>query len=261
MSNEEYVALVKELESLAVLYRGETEHPENDHFLHDTNALWNAPFLAVGSLICGDALGDRPLPEDVVTRLWEMAWELDADPEDVLPQHVLDQAREGRRIRPAAPVRYPLKGGGHGAGRGIPGKTEYPARWSDDDAMDLVLDVAQSPDGAVEQPDGTFRAWGVRDQVELRVIVTQLGHLVTAYPVSGEGVVTNPLDDVRSPYVDRLRRLVDATVLDDAVREGMDELMAAGEWDQLLQQLRALPTPEAAELEALAAAAGLRTPG
>ena len=261
MTTDEYVALVEELEALALHHRGETEHPENDHFLHDLIALRNAPFLAVTSLLCGDALGDRPLPVDVVTRLWEMVWELDADPEDVLPQHVLDRAREGRRTRPASPVRYPLKGGGHGAGRGMPGKTEYPTRWSDDDAMDLVLDVAQSPDGAVEQPDGTFRAWGVRDDVELRVIVTQLGHVVTAYPVSGEGVVANPLDDVRSPYVERLRRLLDATVLDDAARQGIDELMAVGEWDQVLQQLRVLPTPDSAELEALAAAAGLRTPG
>ena len=260
MSTDAYVALVEELEALAVRYRGDTEHPDNDHFLHDPVALRNAPFLAVTSLLCGDAIGDRPLPEEVVTRLWEMVWELDADPEDVLPQHVLDRAREGRRTRPAAPVRYPLKGGGHGSGRGIPGKTEYPAGWSDDEAMDLVLDVAQSPAGAVEQPDGTFRAWGVRDEVELRVIVTQLGHLVTAYPVSGKGVVTNALDEVRAPYVDRLRRLLAATALDDPVRQGLDELMSVGEWDQVLQQLRVLPTVDKEELEALAAAAGLRTP-
>jgi hypothetical protein len=37
--------------------------------------------------------------------------------------------------------------------------------------------------------------------------------------------------------------------------------MQVGEWDQVVQQLRALPTPDDSELQALAAAAGLTTPG
>ena len=260
MSDAEYIALVEELESIAVKYRGETNNPDGDTFLFNTSDLWNEPWLAVSSLLCADAVGDRILPDEVVTRLWEMAWVLANEPADVVPRDVLLVAREGRRTWPPEPVEFPLKGGGHGSGRGLSGKTEYPSRWSDDDAIDYVMDVAQEPDGAVKQPDGLFRAHGVRDGVELRVIVTELGQVVTAYPVAGEGVVTNPLDDVRAPYVERLQRLVDSTDLDDETRAGIDELMRVGEWDQVVQQLRVLPTPDADELQQLAQAAGITTP-
>ena len=260
MSDAEYIALVEELESLAVRFRGETDNPDGDTFLFNSSDLWNEPWLAVSSLLCGDATGDRILPDEVVARLWEMAWILAADPADVVPREILAEAREGRRTWPPEPVEFPLKGGGHGTGRRLSGKTEFPARWSDGDATGYVMEVAREPDGAVAQPDGTFRAWGVRDGVDLRVIVTTEGDWFTAYPVSGEGVVTNPLDDVRSPYVERLRRLVEKTSLDDEVRRGLDELMQVGEWDQVIQQLRALPTPDAEELQQLAAAAGLTTP-
>lgn len=223
--------------------------------------LENEPGQAISNLLCIDASGEFDLSDAQVARLWELGFSVGYDPEELVPDDLLAEARPERRTRPTPPLRYPLKGGGHGAGRGIPGKSEYPARWSDDDAMDFVMDVAREPDGAVTQPDGTFRAWGTRDGVELRVIVTEEGDVETGYPVAGEGVVTNPLDDVRAPYVERLQRLVDTTELDDETREGIDELMSVGEWDQVVQQLRALPTPDADELQQLADAAGITTPG
>lgn len=253
MSDEENVALVTEIEQLAATYVGDIG-PDDALSSHH---LWNAPFLAIGALLYGDALGTRLLPDHVVARLWEISWLLECDPEDVMPQYVLDEAREGRRTRPVQPVRYPLKGGGHGAGRGNPGKSEYPARWSDDDAMEHVMSVATGPDGAVKQPDGTFRAWGVRDGVDLRVLITELGSVVTSFPVAGDGVVINPLDDLRAPYVARLQHVIDATEMDDDAQAGIDELMAAGEWDQVVLHLRALPVADRLELEQLAAAAGL----
>lgn len=253
MTDEQYVDLVREVERLAVQYGGDIGPDDALSTVH----LWNAPFLAVAALLYDDALGITVLPEEAVARLWEISWLLEADPEDVMPQYVLDKAREGRRTRPVQPVRYPLKGGGHGTGRGNPGKSEYPARWSDDDAIEQVMSVATRPDGAVQQPDGTFRAWGVRDGVDLRVVVTELGSVVTSFPVSGDGVVVNPLDDLRAPYVARLQHVIDATEMDDEARNGIDELMAAGEWDQVVLHLRALPVADRVELEELAVAAGL----
>jgi len=247
-----------ELHELVVAYLDSMGNPA-DHYLH--GEVEGAPGQAASNLLCIDARGEFLLTDEQVDHLWAIGFDDGYAPDEIVPDEILAKARPERRTRPTPPVRYPLKGGGHGAGRGIPGKTEYPARWSDDDAMDLVMDVAQVPDGAVQQPDGTFRAHGVRDGIDLRVIVTELGHVVTAYPVAGEGVVTNPLDDVRAPYVLRLQSLVEKTALDDETRAGMDELMAAGEWDQVVQQLRVLPTPDADELQAVADAAGLTTPG
>lgn len=244
-----------ELEDLVNAYLTTLGNPD-DHFFE--GMVGNAPAEAASNLLCLDATGEFPLTDEQVDHLWQLGFAEGYDPVLLLPDSILDKAREGRRTRPAQPVRYPLKGGGHGTGRGNPGKSEYPARWSDDQAIEHVMSVATSPDGAVKQPDGTFRAWGVRDGVDLRVVVTELGSVVTSYPVSGDGVAVNPLDDVRAPYVARLQHVIDDTELDDDTRAGIDELMAAGEWDQVVLQLRALPVADPAELEALAAAAGLR---
>jgi hypothetical protein len=246
------------LDALIEAYLQSIGNPDY-HYLHEM--IDNEPGEAVSNMLCLDALGEFLLADHQVDHLWQLGFEIGYSPQELIPDDILAKARPERRTRPSPPIRYPLKGGGHGTGRGIPGKSEYPARWSDDDAMDLVMDVAQQPEAVAPQPDGTFRARGVRDGVELGVIVTELGQVVTAYPVAGEGVVTNVLDDVRSPYVERLQRLVDRTSLDEEQRHGIDELMQVGEWDQVIQQLRALPTPDADELEQLASAAGLTTPG
>jgi hypothetical protein len=257
VGDEAYVKLIRELEGLATQHGGLIAPTD----LIAPDNLWNEPEIAVRVLLYRDAIGQPEMPDDVIARVWEIGWALECDPDFLMPDDTLATARPGRRTRPPEPVRYPLRGGGHGSGRGIPGKTEYPARWSDDDATEAFMSIATSPDGAVKQPDGSFRAWGVRDGVEIRVIVTELGHVETAYPVSGDGVVTNPLDETRAPYVDRLRDLVQRTEMAPEDRAGIDELMQVGEWDQVVLQLRALPVPDRAELEQLAAAAGITTPG
>ncbi|MCU1673449.1 MAG: hypothetical protein JWN77_1562 [Frankiales bacterium] len=252
MTDDEYVTLVNELADIV-----RTSDPSGfaGDTLKDEVMIWNEPSVAIYAVLYDDALGDIVLPDDVHARVWEIAALLECDWDEIMPARVLAEARPERRTRPPQPVHYPLKGGGHGPGRGIPGKAEFPARWSDDDVTEAFMSVAQQPDGAVEQPDGSFRAWGVRDGVDLRVIVTALGHVQSAFPVSGEGVVTNPLDDLRRPYVERLQRLVHAAPFDDEARLGAAELMAAGEWDQVVLHLRAVMASE--ELDELAASAGL----
>jgi hypothetical protein len=252
MNDEDYVSLVEEVEQIIEDNRERMDPQEARS--HD-ESLWNHPGLSISSLLWDDLLGEVELPDKTVARLWEIGYALGNDAEFLVSRDGLAKARPGRTTRPPEPVRYPLKGGGHGPGRGIPGKAEFPARWSDDDVTEAFMSVAQQPDGAVEQPDGSFRAWGVRDGVDLRVIVTALGHVQSAYPVAGEGVVTNPLDDLRRPYVKRLQHLVDAAPFDDEARAGAIELMAAGEWDQVVLHLRAVMTSD--ELDALAESAGL----
>ena len=86
-------------------------------------------------------------------------------------------------------------GGGHRHGTGKPGKTEFPASWSDEKILDKILDVVQHPD-----PPPVYQDWnerwlcvGARDSVEVSVIVLCSGEVWTAWPEpGGPGVVRNP---------------------------------------------------------------------
>jgi hypothetical protein len=199
-----------------------------------------APGQAAAELIAIDATGEALLDDDQVARLWLIAFTEGLTPEEVVPDSVLARSRPERRTRPPKPLLFPLRGGGHTAGNGTPGKREFPARWDHDTAIGHVMSVAREPAGAVQQPDGTFRAWGVRDGVDLRVILSDKGKVHTAYPVAGDGVVTNPLDELRAPLVARLRDLIDRAKPDGTTRTGLVEMVDAGEWDEALAQLRSL---------------------
>ncbi len=85
------------------------------------------------------------------------------------------------------------KGGGHRAGTGRPGKSEFPRGWSDARILGAVYSVARHPT-TVEGPDdeGRFELHATVDDVLTAVIVERNGFVVTAYPLRGQGVVTNP---------------------------------------------------------------------
>jgi len=85
--------------------------------------------------------------------------------------------------------------GGHRHGVGHPGKTEFPASWTDQKIMDNILDVAHRPD----QPpihqnwNGRWLARGTRDDVEIAVVITNDGQIWSGWPrAGGPGVVKNP---------------------------------------------------------------------
>lgn len=87
----------------------------------------------------------------------------------------------------------PARGGGHGAGVGKVGKTEFPPGWDRPLILSHIRDVARNPDQPPRwQSNGRWVAYGVRDGVLIRVVVNPDGSVRTAFPLSGPGVAENP---------------------------------------------------------------------
>jgi hypothetical protein len=85
-------------------------------------------------------------------------------------------------------------GGGHGPGRGIAGKSEFPTTLGDDEIIAGIEAIANDPasyaGGAVPTRPGRVRAFGTIRGVRTTVIVDPAGEgIVTAWP---EGVARNP---------------------------------------------------------------------
>jgi len=87
-------------------------------------------------------------------------------------------------------------GGGHRHGVGKPGKTEFPAAWTDEKIIASVLDVARRPDKPPTRQDwnNTWLCTGTRDSVDVSAVVEQSGNILTGWPEEGgPGVVRNPM--------------------------------------------------------------------
>ena len=85
-------------------------------------------------------------------------------------------------------------GGGHRHGAGRPGKTEFPANWSDDMIVSTVQDVARNPDRAQwQESNSRWNVGGERDGVGVKAIVLPDGRIWAAWPSpGGAGVIQNP---------------------------------------------------------------------
>jgi hypothetical protein len=86
-------------------------------------------------------------------------------------------------------------GGGHRHGVGKPGKTEFPASWTDERVIASILDVARKPDNPPTHQDrnDTWLCTGTRDSVKVWAVVEPSGDIVTGWPEEGgPGVVRNP---------------------------------------------------------------------
>lgn len=86
-------------------------------------------------------------------------------------------------------------GGGHRAGTGRPGKTEFPASWSDDDIIRAVMDTARRPQTVVDQAPQreSYLVSAEHGGVTVQVAVSRAGEVLTGYPApGGPGVVRNP---------------------------------------------------------------------
>src|SRR5215510_9618992 len=108
---------------------------------------------------------------------------------------ILNRATEAPMIR-VSPVRRvhildgDATGGGHGPGRGISGKSEFPAALTDDEiitGVELIAnDPASYPGGVIPTGPGRLKIAGQINGVRTTVIVEPgAGAIVTAWP---EGV-------------------------------------------------------------------------
>jgi hypothetical protein len=80
-------------------------------------------------------------------------------------------------------------GGGHGPGRGISGKSEFPVSLSDDDIIAgieaLANDANSYPGGTMPAGSGRFKISGTIQGVQTTVIVdVGAGEVVTSWPES-----------------------------------------------------------------------------
>ncbi|WP_181143200.1 hemagglutinin repeat-containing protein [Xanthomonas arboricola] len=77
--------------------------------------------------------------------------------------------------------------GGHRFGTGNPGKTEFPASWSDDKIAHTVSDIATDPKVKWSLPDGRGYITGTanRDGLDVKVVYdTKKGRVVSGYPTN-----------------------------------------------------------------------------
>jgi hypothetical protein len=84
-------------------------------------------------------------------------------------------------------------GGGHRAGTGSPGKSEFPGSWSDAKILDAVTNVGRS--GQVVGPGrnaGSVEKTGIVDGVTITTIVGRDNGILTGFPRAGNGVHHNP---------------------------------------------------------------------
>lgn len=257
-SRQDWDDFLKRWDALIAGLRGRYDDKELDD-IHFTGI--QEPFLGIGTLLGGHEQGMDELTPAEEDELWELASLTSCADEDVMDEDVRAASVRNRPIRKVRP-KHPLRGGGHGARDGKPGKNAFPARWSDDEAIENVMDVARQPSGAVKLPSGEFLAHGERDGVLLGVVVSAEGDVLTAYPVAGPGVTQNPMDSHRGPAAQRLQSLLQEVLPEDSeLRALLDELHAVGEWPYVIKSLRSLHPPmteeQRTELAQLAYLAGL----
>ena len=76
-------------------------------------------------------------------------------------------------------------GGGHRAGTGYSGKTEFPQGWTDDRIMHEISDIATDPSSNRRNGrGGRTITEGTRDGVDIRVIQEKNGEIVTGFPTN-----------------------------------------------------------------------------
>lgn len=76
------------------------------------------------------------------------------------------------------------RGGGHKAGVGAQGKSEFPAHWSDSRIIDEVERIAADPAIPSVPSRGRYLKEGRVDGVDIRVVLEEDGRIVTAYPTN-----------------------------------------------------------------------------
>lgn len=76
--------------------------------------------------------------------------------------------------------------GGHRAGAGRPGKTEFPEDWTDDEIIDAIESIANDDHSKRYESRGDVAIEGSRRALLIRVILRH-GRIWTAYPLHRSG--------------------------------------------------------------------------
>ena len=78
--------------------------------------------------------------------------------------------------------------GGHGPGRGIPGKSEFPGNWSDQRVLNEISDIATDPNQTWSSPNpgnGYITTVKTVDGIKIKVVYDPgRGRIVTGYPTN-----------------------------------------------------------------------------
>jgi RHS repeat-associated protein len=74
-------------------------------------------------------------------------------------------------------------GGGHRAGTGVPGKSEFPPDWSDDKILDAISDVATDPASHQVKNGNRTISKGTRDGVDIETVHDDT-RIITGYPAN-----------------------------------------------------------------------------
>ena len=78
-------------------------------------------------------------------------------------------------------------GGGHRAGTGKPGKSEFPADWTDEQILHHISDIATDPvaPSVVQPRTGNIKVTGTRDGIDITVILDPTGsRIITGFPTN-----------------------------------------------------------------------------
>lgn len=79
----------------------------------------------------------------------------------------------------------PTAGGGHRAGTGKSGKSEFPSTWSDDKINGEISDVATDPNSIrIPGHRGRTIVSGTRDGIDITVVIEGNGRIVTGFPTN-----------------------------------------------------------------------------
>ena len=242
--DEEWKGFLHRWNALVDGLRGRTSEKEVEEMRYEGTQV---PCWAISGVLGGHEQGLWELTPAEEDELWELASLMQCRDDELMNEDVRAASVRNRPIRKVRD-RFPLRGGGHGARTGLPGKRVFPEAWSDDTAIAHAMDVARAPDGAVKLPTDEWLAHGERDGVRIAVIVMPDGDVLTAYPVSGPGVAQNQMDERGAHAAARLSRLLDAVLpADHEARAALDELYAVGEWPYVIAGLRALDLPMSSE--------------
>jgi hypothetical protein len=74
--------------------------------------------------------------------------------------------------------------GGHRAGTGEPGKSEFPKEWPDDKVIEEIENIANDPKIPAEPQGDRIVKKGTLDGIDIQVVINPNGEIVTGYPVN-----------------------------------------------------------------------------